>query len=287
MLTYDSENNVFLFFMLGALTGFSSDVTGLIKHDISEQLTPHITAAFLMSICGNCNRILAKSEAFLSEKIILSTAVLSYSSALFCDLRAILVVAIYLKLITTGCVGLWNALQLIRLYINNSRFMEDIFQLSKAFETYAVLASFGCYSLGAILGYGTALLGIMNNLPCTSLSPFISFAFVMSHWGNLIRSEISKDAYFSEKMYIRIAVLVYSMALIFDFIDHPKTNNIAAYAKLTAAGCVGLWNAVQTWRLKKSSQVVEYSPQFFNHTFSNYGAVSTDIELAPTSVAAI
>ncbi len=243
------ETAVMGFFNLGAAIGFTGAVA-------PEQLTANITAAFLMSICGNCTRILANPNAFPAEKILLSAAVLSYSVALCCDCNVYPILGTYLKLITTGCVGLWNAAQMIRLYAEIEIFLATRLQLSPPQSSFdseikMALAAFACYSLGGVIGFAATSLGLLIGTPPEKLGPYITLAFLMSHVGNLIRTEFNRSAQFFEKNFIRGTVLFYCIALYCDFAVEYEIpdQGIAAHAKLIAAGFVGLWNTVQTWRL--------------------------------------
>lgn len=238
----NSETGVMFFFNVGAVAGFCFIFSGVVRNVDPNQLTPNITASFLMSITGICIRILAKPAAFPSEKLVISAAVITYTVALFCDYYAEPALAVNLKLITTGCVGLWNALQMIRIKSSQT-------EVATNTEALVAKAALGCYSLGAMMGYSSFLAGLIINAPTEQLAPFITFTFLMSHCGNLVRTEFNLDARSLETNYIRAAVLTYCIALCCDFIHEHEAETIAAYTKLTAAGCVGLWNTAQTWRL--------------------------------------
>lgn len=240
-----SETTTMAFFNSGAVVGFSAVVCGILKNKSADELTSNITAGFLMSISGNASRILTKDDAFLSEKIFIALAVASYSYALFLDFeRDRPVLDVYSKLFTTGSVGAWNALQMVRLHKTKHTVVgHDI-------DHRVAALAFASYSAGAGLGYITFSMGMGRVFSCDILKPFITFTFLMSHYGNFIRTEVNPRAPFFEKNTIRFVILFYSMALFCDFLStHEKVNLLGAYSKLVAAGFVGLWNTAQTWRL--------------------------------------
>ena len=254
-----SEKAVLSLFSAGGAIGLGSILSGLIKNNSAVELTPYITTAFLMSISGNCTRILANDRAGRFEKIIISAAVLSYATALSSDCDNSTALAIYLKLITTGCVGAWNAAQMVRLnavcFTDSCRKITSLqspFPIESTDDQVAI-AAFSCYALGAALGYGAISIGLSVGSSLNKLAPFITFAFLMSHCGNMVRSEFNDLAPLREKCLIRAAVSCYFIALCCDFSGEPKTNPAAAYTKLAAAGLVGIWNADQTWRINKTT----------------------------------
>lgn len=267
-----SETAVTTLFALGASAGLGSIIYGVVKANAPEKLNANVTCSFLMSISGNCTRILANSNAFIFEKTILSLAVFSYSLALGFDCDETQpTLGLCLKLITAGSVGAWNAAQIVRLHSAIRGFVDCCSQMPRLqlftrivdnsetqplnvsdsinTETKVAITAFCCYSAGASIGYSAFSIGLLTNAPIEKLEPFITFAFIMSHWGNLIRTEFNLAASMFEKNYIRVAVISYCIALCCDFLNTNKSNMIGAYTKLTAAGFVGLWNTVQTWRL--------------------------------------
>lgn len=240
-----SEKITMSFFNFGALVGFSAIASGVGQHKSSNELTSNVTAAFLMSINGNGSRILGKADSFLSEKIFITLAVASYSYALFLDLeRTHPILDVYSKLFTTGSVGAWNALQMIRLHKTKNAVV------GHHIDTKIAALAFASYFAGAGVGYITFVMGVTELYSSEELKPFITFAFLMSHCGNFIRTESNPRAHFFEKNTIRLVVLFYSMALFCDFLNtNEQVKLLSAYSKLVAAGGVGLWNTAQTLRL--------------------------------------
>jgi len=237
---HNFEEVVITFFNMGALIGFLSILSGLGNNTPPGDLTQNITAAFLMSICGNCTRIINKKDAFRIEKFFKLAAVITYSSALFYDLNGQNeTLGVLLKLATTGSEGAWNAAQIKRLYVRNPVIMLE--------KPKVNTIAFVVYCLGSGLGYGSMLVGMVMPARVETLKPFIAFAFLMSHCANNIRNEFNADSGALELNYIRAAVIFYTIALACYF--SGKQVSLGVFTNLAAAGFVGLWNSAQTWRL--------------------------------------